>query len=252
MGPGLLRHDQHGHLRAQPGSHASRAHRPTVRLRQGTLPSSRDGRPLYGCVLEATGRTSGTSTSTARRTTTPSRKGRAHIGIQLRGNIWIGDEDIDDSTRSRAGVHRQQLRARARRASAELVSSERTRRPRTRADRALRHRQARTSTRRGRRGAIGRSATCTVRLQRASRSATSVDRRRASSARAFASTPQGGGVRRADPRADLGPRSRVFGRDGVRADQRRPDEMALRLGTRRDVAEAGARIGESRGTRAAA
>ena len=45
MGPGVLGHDQHRHLRPRPGRPSSRARRPAVRLLEGALPAAAGARP---------------------------------------------------------------------------------------------------------------------------------------------------------------------------------------------------------------
>ena len=74
LGPGLLGHDQHRRLRARARGSAARPDRPALRLLEGALPApARDGPPaVRAWPWRATGRTSGTSTSTGRRTSTHS------------------------------------------------------------------------------------------------------------------------------------------------------------------------------------
>ena len=74
LGPGLLRHDQHGHLCARAGGAEPRSRgRAVPDFSKELLPLLLEmGRPIYGHVMEGAGRTSATSTSTGRRTSTRS------------------------------------------------------------------------------------------------------------------------------------------------------------------------------------
>ena len=101
LGPGLLGHDQHRHLRARAGG-ACGTSRPTGRTtsrRSCSRCCSRWAGRSTATSSTATGRTSATSTSSGRRTSTRSTSACSlNIpGIRLRGNIWLGEGvEVDD------------------------------------------------------------------------------------------------------------------------------------------------------------
>ena len=94
MGPGLLRHDQHRHLRARARGAAARADRPAVRLLEGAVPAAaRDGpadvRLRDGGLLAGHRQPRPVPAGELRRAR---RKVRLeHPRHPLRGNIWIGE-----------------------------------------------------------------------------------------------------------------------------------------------------------------
>jgi len=100
LGAGLLRHDQHGHLRGRArGLRHVPADRPST-SRADLFPLLLEmGRPWYGCVLDGywqdIGNLDPVPPGELRR---PDEKVRLKIpGIRLRGDIWIGEAvEIDD------------------------------------------------------------------------------------------------------------------------------------------------------------
>ena len=132
VGPGLLGHDQHGHLRARARGASSRP-RPTGRTtspRSCSPCCSRWGARSTGMCSTATGRTSATSSSSARRTSTRSTAAsRLDVpGLQLRGNVWVepGSRHRGASTRRRPRVHRRELPDRSRRRRSARTRCSRT------------------------------------------------------------------------------------------------------------------------------
>ena len=101
VGPGLLGHDQHRHLRARARGAAAHA-RPTGRTtsrRSSSRCCSRWAGRSTATSATATGRTSATSTSTGRRTSTRSTSGRARTSraSSCAANVWVGEGvEIDD------------------------------------------------------------------------------------------------------------------------------------------------------------
>ena len=253
MGPGLLRHDQHRHLRARARGAAAHPDRPAVRLLEGAVPAAaRDGaadvRLRLRRLLAGHRQPRPVPAGELRRAR---REGRArHLrASRSRGDVWVGEGvEIDDVEgvegpafignyctisprvvgRAVLGARAGHDAARARRASARsVIDASLLHRP----QRARRGRDPRPQLRRARARARARGRR---------------DRRPGDARRPVRRLPgradlpvQGGRVRRADPREpDLGvARHDAPVRQGRRARprQRRPDARGrdpLRRGAR--------------------
>ena len=122
VGPGVLRHDQHRHLRARAGDLRLHPRGRGRRLLERRVP--RAARPTasrcYGTSSTATGRTSARSRPTCRAhqdILDGQVARRASPGFQLGDGVWLGEgaEIAPDAPRRRPGRHRRQLPRRGRR-----------------------------------------------------------------------------------------------------------------------------------------
>ena len=208
LGPGLLRHDQHRHLRARAGGAAAHPDRPAVRLLEGALPApARDGpadlRPRARRLLAGHRQPRPVPAGELRRARR-ARPARRSPGIRLRGNVWIGEGvEIDDVEQIEGPAFVGNYCRIARDASVgpySVLSASVTLRERARTD-ALRdrqrdpHRPQRARRGRDRRAAPATSAT-TSGSTRASRSAT---RSRSARSRRHAGRPRSTRTRRSSP-----------------------------------------------------
>ena len=267
VGPGLLRHDQHRHLRARARGAAARPRRPPVRLLEGALPALLEmGRPIYGHVLDGYWQDVGTLEQ-FRQANFDALDGAVRLdvpGLRLRGNVWVG-EDVD--------IDRARARSRAPPSSASTAASPTARRsaptPCSRASVTVaraRACRARSSTPH----ALGRSASSRARSSAALRHPRPRahprgrgDRRRGHDRRGGEHLPgrphlpvQGDRDRLADPReprlGDAGVEARSSGADGASASststsRRRPRSGSPRRSARRSgAAPASSRAGRRR------
>ena len=101
MGRGVLRHDQHRHLRARARGARADSDRRAVRLLEGAVPAPARtrARRSTGTSPTATGRTSETSPSTRRPTATRStaRWSSSIPGVRLRENVYIGEGSLAEN-----------------------------------------------------------------------------------------------------------------------------------------------------------
>ena len=100
VGAGLLRHDQHGHLRARAGGAPSRADRQAVRLLQGAVPApARHGQAaLRICPGRLLARHREPRSVPAGQFRRAGRPGPLNVpAFRLRGNVWLGEGvELDD------------------------------------------------------------------------------------------------------------------------------------------------------------
>ena len=131
VGPGLLRHDQHRHLRARAGGAAAHPDRPAVRLLEGALPAAaRDGpadvRLRHGRLLAGHRQPRPVPAGELRRARRDA-CGSNIPGIRIRGNVWVGEGvDLHDLDAIEGpGVPRQLLPHRARRVGRAVLGARR-------------------------------------------------------------------------------------------------------------------------------